>query len=160
MIDQYFKLEHTQEEIQRLNVEIPRVITYIRDEDVFLQMKESEVREENPSLAHQIEKHRLERGRSNEQHMCQFRQLASLPAFSGSIHPGVSVESRWGVEIPMDVDREVNTPSGNDQHMEHNGDGEGDEEDEEDDQVDADIGATVSALMLLTLDSPRVDTVE
>jgi hypothetical protein len=158
MIDQYFKLKCAREEIQCLNVEIPQVITYIWDEDIFLPMKESEVREENPGLAHQIEKHRLERGHSNEQHMCRFRRLASLPAFSGSIQPGISVESCQGVEIPMDVDGEVNVPSSNDQHMEHNGDGEGNEEDEEDDQIDADITATVSALMLLTLDSPQVNS--
>lgn len=97
MIDQYFKLEHAQEEIQHLNIKIPQVIIYIWDKDIFLQMKESEVREESPGLALQIEKHKLERGCSNKQHMHRFRQLASLPAFSSSIKPGVSVESCQGV---------------------------------------------------------------
>lgn len=51
MIDQFFKLEHAREEIKRLNIEIPRVVTYIRDEDMLLQLKEAEVRGVSPGLA-------------------------------------------------------------------------------------------------------------
>ena len=58
LIDKYFKLERAQEEIQRLNIEIRRVITYIRDEDTFLRLKESELKETDPVMAHHIQRHR------------------------------------------------------------------------------------------------------
>lgn len=69
MIDKFFKLERAREEIHRLNIEIPRVITYIRDEETFLQRKELELKETNPVMAHQVHRHRWERARFNERHM-------------------------------------------------------------------------------------------
>ena len=72
VIDQFFKIEHTHEEIQHLNIEIPCVITYIQDEDMFLQLKEDEIRKVNPGLAQQVGKYRMERAHFNDQHMCQF----------------------------------------------------------------------------------------
>lgn len=91
-MDRHFKLERAREEIQRLNIEIPRVITYMRDEDAFLRRKEKEIRMYDNGLAHQVLLHRRERGRFNAQHMERFRKLACIPGFSGSIQPGVSVE--------------------------------------------------------------------
>jgi hypothetical protein len=150
MIDQYFKLERVREEIQRLNIEIPRVITYIRDEAIFLQLKEVELRETNPGITYQVYKHQWERARFNDQHMHQFRKLASLPGFTGSIKPGVSIESRGVIETPMEVDT---LPAG--------GADDGDEEEEEDDdQEDADIRDMVATLMLLTVDSPHIEIAE
>jgi hypothetical protein len=153
MIDQYFKLERAREEIQRLDIEIPRVITYIRDEDLLLRLKESEVRKMSPGLACQVAKHRMERGRFNEQHMCRFRKLASLSGFTGSIEPGVSLGSQRGEEVQMEVDVPSDYHSGVDNR-------EDDDEDEDDDQADADIRDTISTLMTLTVDGPCVATVE
>jgi hypothetical protein len=93
VIDQFFKLERAGEEIQRLNIEIPHVVTYIRDEDIFLRLKEAEVRGVSPGLARQVGKHRMERARFNAQHMRRFRKLALLPGFTGTIKPGISIES-------------------------------------------------------------------
>lgn len=56
-MDQYFKLEHVHEEIQRLNIEIPQVITYICNEDVFLRKKEDKIQLYDSSLAHQVSLH-------------------------------------------------------------------------------------------------------
>ena len=36
VMDQYFKMERAREEIARLNIEIPRLTTYICDEEAFL----------------------------------------------------------------------------------------------------------------------------
>ena len=44
-MDLYFKIERAREEITRLNVEIRRVATYIRDENHFLQYSETKARE-------------------------------------------------------------------------------------------------------------------
>jgi hypothetical protein len=148
MIDKYFKLEHAREEIQRLNIEIPRVITYIRDEEVFLQRKELELKETNPIMAHQVQIHRWERARFNKRHMHRFRRLASLPGFTGSIQPGIGI----------DVDSELHELEGTETYMDVGADhGEGEEEEEEDDQEDADIRDTIAALMFLTVDKYVVD---
>ncbi|KAF8229070.1 hypothetical protein L208DRAFT_1288307, partial [Tricholoma matsutake] len=88
VIDHHFKLEHARKEIQHLNIEIHCVVTYIWDEDLFLCLKEGEVREANPGLACQVKLYRMEWGHFNEQHMQRFRKLASLPGFTGSIRPG------------------------------------------------------------------------
>jgi hypothetical protein len=42
-MDDYFKLLRAKEEILRLNIEIPRLATYMRDEEAYLQVKEEEV---------------------------------------------------------------------------------------------------------------------
>lgn len=151
MMDQYFKLQCAQKEIHCLNIEIPHVITYLRDEDLFLRQKEVEVRVDNPGLAHQVEKYRMKRGCFNEQHMHRFRKLSSLPVFTGSLMPGVAIKSDSGVVL-MDVDE----PSHPLDHQIN-----GDEDEEEDElEADADIAATISALMLLTIDGPQVPTLE
>ena len=85
LIDKYFKLECAQEEIQCLNIELCCVITYIQDEDTFLWLKESKLKEMNPIMAHHIWRHWWEKVHFNEQHLCQFRKLASLSGFTGSI---------------------------------------------------------------------------
>lgn len=154
LIDKYFKLERAREEILRLNIEIKRVITYIRDEDTFLRMKESELKDTDSIMAHQIKVHRWERARFNEQHMCRFTKLASLPGFSGSIQPGVSIESRGGTESHMELD--VGVDHGGFRVTE-----EEEKEEEEDDQDDADtadIRDMVSALMFLTVDDSSIGT--
>lgn len=90
-MDMYFKTQRAKEEIRRLNIEIRRVITYIRDEDIFLRAQESAVRLTDPLLAHQIHLYQNERGRFNEAHMQCFRATAKLHGFSGSLHPGTAI---------------------------------------------------------------------
>ena len=56
-MDQYFKLQRADEEIQRLNIEIPRFLTYMGDEEEFLWREEQRIRRvDGPVLAHQIGK--------------------------------------------------------------------------------------------------------
>ena len=71
-MDSFFKLEHAREEIECLNIEIRRVLTHMHDEDKFLQYKESVVWPTNPSLAHQIYIHQMEKGRFTEFHRKRF----------------------------------------------------------------------------------------
>jgi len=85
VIDQFFKLEHAHKEIQHLNIEIPHVVTYIWDEDMFLQLKEAEIRQVSPGLVQQVGKHQMERVCFNDQHMHWFWKLALLPGFTGTI---------------------------------------------------------------------------
>ncbi|KAF8518165.1 hypothetical protein BU17DRAFT_91300 [Hysterangium stoloniferum] len=148
-------LRDSLQDIQHLNIEIHHVVTYIQDENSFLQVKEVEVRKINPALAHQVAKYRLERGCFNEQHMHQFKKLASLPEFTGSIKPGFSMDFYRAIEVPIDVDE----PPGDDWHCNNDSGGDDDwnnSDEGEDDQEDEDISAMVSALLSLTMDGPGV----
>jgi hypothetical protein len=82
-MDNYFKVLRAEEEILRLNVEIPRLGTYIRDEDVYLLSKENELTLTDPGLANQVRLHRMERGRFNMHHTSILQQIANLPGYSG-----------------------------------------------------------------------------
>jgi hypothetical protein len=91
LMDRYFKVLRAREEIKRLNVEIKRVMTYMRDESEYLQTAERALRQSNPRLAHQIMLHREERGRFNQGHAKCFAKLALHAGFSGSLVPGDSM---------------------------------------------------------------------
>ncbi|KAJ7084524.1 hypothetical protein B0H15DRAFT_923560 [Mycena belliarum] len=92
-MDQYFKLLRADEEIQRLNVEIPRLVTYMRDEEAFLERQEARILREDDgeALAHQVALYRMRQGRFNDAHRVRLLQLANLEGFSGSIEPGVPI---------------------------------------------------------------------
>ncbi|KAJ7867192.1 hypothetical protein B0H14DRAFT_3441889 [Mycena olivaceomarginata] len=103
-MDRYFKILRAREEIRHLNVEIPRVVTWIRDENRILRRKEAELNsvegktEEEAAadqgMAVQVQLYRERRGRFDEAHMRRFWALARTPGFTGSVMPGVSVEWR------------------------------------------------------------------
>jgi hypothetical protein len=92
-MDQYFKQLRAQEEITRLNVEIPHVITFMQDGTNFLLFKEKEAALTDPILAFQISLYRHEQGRFYDLHMRRFSKLASMPGFTGSLKPGVSIDT-------------------------------------------------------------------
>jgi hypothetical protein len=102
-MDQHFKILRAHEEILRLNIEIPRVITYMRDEEAFLLKKECDLREVDPLLANQIALRRADQGRFNDLHLQRFHKLANLPGFTGSILPGVSRDAATEAVNEMDV---------------------------------------------------------
>jgi hypothetical protein len=114
-MDRYFKLVRADEEIVRLNIEIPRLVTYMRDEEAFLRRAVERVQEGvGPELAHQVSVYRMRQGRFNDGHRYRFTQLARDPGFSGDISPGVPVNkeqllddappSSVAPEIPSDFD--------------------------------------------------------
>ncbi|KAJ6491230.1 hypothetical protein DFH09DRAFT_1252650 [Mycena vulgaris] len=83
-MDMYFKIERAGEEIGRLNIEIKRLMTYVRDEDEFLRREEIRVREEiGEAMAHQGRFH-------DERRYCLYR-LRRVPGFTGSLEPGTAV---------------------------------------------------------------------
>ncbi|KAJ7626003.1 hypothetical protein FB45DRAFT_677524, partial [Roridomyces roridus] len=101
-MDAYFKIQRAKEEIKRLNVEIPRVITWIRDENRELKEKEAALRRSggktpdearwDQALAVQVRLYRDRRGRFDSSHLERFQKLAGNPGFTGSLLPGRSVE--------------------------------------------------------------------
>ncbi|KAJ7880727.1 hypothetical protein B0H14DRAFT_2566126 [Mycena olivaceomarginata] len=103
-MDCYFKILHAREEIKRLNVEIPRVVTWIRDENRFLRKMErilsdgegkSDVEKETDGyMAVQVRLYRQQRGHFDAGHLKRFHELARMPGFTGSLRCGVAVEHR------------------------------------------------------------------
>ncbi|KAF8173360.1 hypothetical protein K438DRAFT_1728477 [Mycena galopus ATCC 62051] len=101
-MDCYFKILRAREEIKRLNVEIPRVVTWIRDEYKVLRRKEQELEveadkteeqvETDRGLALQVRRYRGRRGRFDDDHMRRFWALAKEPGFTGSLVPGKALE--------------------------------------------------------------------
>ncbi|KAJ7801350.1 hypothetical protein B0H14DRAFT_2248424, partial [Mycena olivaceomarginata] len=81
-MDQHFKLLCADEEIQRLNVEICRFVTYMRDEEAFLIRDEGRLGEEGrPGIAHQVRLVRMERTRFTDLHNARLLKLSKVPTF-------------------------------------------------------------------------------
>ncbi|KAJ7736987.1 hypothetical protein DFH07DRAFT_870634 [Mycena maculata] len=111
-MDQHFKLLRADEEIQRLNVEIRRFVTYIVDEEEFLAREEGRLRTEgSEGIANQVHLLRMERGRFTSLHMKRLVKLSRLPGFTGSIVPGVSVSREHHTLVSRDVDTVIPAPA-------------------------------------------------
>ncbi|KAF6749130.1 hypothetical protein DFP72DRAFT_992049 [Ephemerocybe angulata] len=87
LMDRYFKIERAREEITRLNIEIRRIITHLKDEDEFL--KNAEEKEQDRVLAHHIKRYRSLRMRFSSLHRARFKKLSQLPGFTGTTLPGI-----------------------------------------------------------------------
>ncbi|KAG6809956.1 hypothetical protein H0H92_013921 [Tricholoma furcatifolium] len=88
LLDCHFRIERAREEVERLNVEIKRVVTHMRDEEDFLLAKEEDLATTHPELSYQVRLHREERTRYYDSHRQKFQQLARNPNFSGDLSPG------------------------------------------------------------------------
>jgi len=98
-MDGYFKLLRAREEIMRLNVEVPRLATFMRDEEAYLSVKEAEVCITNPALAHQIHIHRLEKSRYIGHHTDTLNEIISLKGFTGGPLFGTRVRENPALPI-------------------------------------------------------------
>ncbi|KAJ7868478.1 hypothetical protein B0H13DRAFT_2351364 [Mycena leptocephala] len=111
-MDQHFKLLRADEEIQRLNVEIRRFVTYMQDEDAFLTREEQCLREEgNEEIAHQVGLVRMERARFTDIHMSRLVKLSKEPGFTGDIVPATSVSRERHTPVTRDRDVQMRPPS-------------------------------------------------
>ncbi|KAJ7816682.1 hypothetical protein B0H14DRAFT_3475139 [Mycena olivaceomarginata] len=146
-MDRYFKILRAREEIRRLNIEIPRVVTWIRDENQVLRGKEAELSsaegkteqeaDADQGMAVQVRLYRERRGRFDDTHMRRFWALAKTPGFTGSVMPGVSLEMRAArreARAAAQVQRQAAVRRANSGVSESDGSDEemvGEEEDEE-----------------------------
>ncbi|KAG1831132.1 hypothetical protein EV424DRAFT_1525877 [Suillus variegatus] len=87
-MDLHFKICRAREEISQLNIEVCRLVTYIRDEDNYLRVSEEQLKNTNPGLAHQISIVRNIRGRFNSHHLKRLQDISQLSGFSGTLTPG------------------------------------------------------------------------
>lgn len=80
----YFKLKRAYEELQRLNVEIHRLRTFIYDEDTFLAAHIECLGFVDSMLAREVEELRMQRHHINSVHIAQLDTIEAIPGFSGS----------------------------------------------------------------------------
>ncbi|KXN86496.1 hypothetical protein AN958_09968 [Leucoagaricus sp. SymC.cos] len=92
LMDRYFKICCAHEEIERLNVEIRRIITHMQDEDKFLRSKAHDISLTDPHLSHQVLKYHSLRAQFNSQHMHRFNKLAKTLGWSGTLEAGTSID--------------------------------------------------------------------
>jgi hypothetical protein len=109
-MDQHFKILRADEEIARLNVEIPRLVTFMADEEDFLVHHEARLQHEGRGgLALQVARYRMERARFNSVHLDRLAKLSKEEGFTASISRGISVSQERRVP-PRNVSDLGDTP--------------------------------------------------
>lgn len=102
-MDTYFKTRRAREEIQRLDIEIRRLATYLHDESRYLTECEKQLQTLHPGLAHQVSLHRKIRARFAGHHYQRLHDISMLEGFTGSITPGESVERGPGASASSPI---------------------------------------------------------
>ncbi|KAG1893006.1 uncharacterized protein F5891DRAFT_1131416 [Suillus fuscotomentosus] len=97
-MDTYYKMQHAREEIQRLNIKVKRMVTYLRDEDLYLCKCEKQLQIIHPALAYQVSVHCNIYARFTEHHFCRLVSMSKLHGFTGSLSPGVTSEESPGAK--------------------------------------------------------------
>jgi len=139
----YFKIERAREEVERLNIEIPRVIAYMHDEDLFLAEKACQTSESDPALAHQIELRRQSLARYTPIHTQRFKQLFKEVAPKG-----------MGWSLPLSTNNHSNSGSTNvmnpddSDKTEDSADDNDDDDDNELENEEAEMAATEEVLII------------
>lgn len=155
LMDTHFKIKRAKEEIQRLNIEIRRLVTYIRDEKEFLLKKEAEVKETDPHLAFFVRRYRNLRGRFDEVHTDRLKKMVKKLGhrFTGTLVPGIQlVPEQPSEELEMEVEgcveegEETKTAEDEGWVSEHSDNEEG--EDYEDEQ----LAEAMETVMVLATD--------
>ncbi|KAF8338602.1 hypothetical protein F5887DRAFT_920026 [Amanita rubescens] len=131
LLDQYFKIRRAREEITRLDIEIRRVVTYMKDEKHFLIHMQQKLAGTQPHLAHQIKLYRHERGRFDEVHIKRFVKLALQNGFTGTVKAGESLVNISGGLAFRSQDDGYGEEYGDDRDND-NDDDDDDDDDEED----------------------------
>ncbi|KAJ8073036.1 hypothetical protein PM082_019904 [Marasmius tenuissimus] len=81
LVTKYCKIWGAHYELDRLHVEIKRLVTYMKEERNFLRAAEAYLEQSDPALAHQIALYRWERGRFQAWHRMRLRRIYKLPGF-------------------------------------------------------------------------------
>jgi hypothetical protein len=168
-LDLHFKLLRAAEERIRLNVEIKRLATWMKEEKDFLVHHEQRLAAAGDEvMALQMRKYRMLKGRFFGLHRQRLERLQRVSGFTGSIDPGVGVcKIRRAVltGIPLDTPVEDPAPevtaaltaSAAQERAEHGGDDDGGAEDTEDitdDEAELDDG--FQAVLKLIQDDSQV----
>jgi len=146
-MDCHFKILRAHEEIDRLNIEIRRFVTFISDEDRFLRGKEKELEVAEPALAYQVRTYRMEQGRFTAVHLRRLRQISRLSGFSGSLEPGKRLAAESSYRPPTPASQADKIPSFSELHdAAGNNDIDSDDGDDGDDEDDEDVEQQVEGV--------------
>lgn len=104
-LDLHYQVLRAKEEVVRLNVEITRWVTWMKEERNFLKYHERRLEEVGkPARALQVLKYRMLQGRFYDVHYDRLAKISHLPGFTGSIEPGVGVCGiRRGVPVHAEM---------------------------------------------------------
>jgi hypothetical protein len=102
----YFKLSRSHEEIQRLNIEIQCLSTWMWDEEQFLEHEITRLQSDAPLLAHQLSKSLKMQEAVNVIHRQRIRQIESLDGFTGCSGMGRRKGSLDSVAVTKDMGNE------------------------------------------------------
>lgn len=92
LIDNYYKWKHAEEEVRRLDVEVRRVRTWIRDDmAAHLRAKERLVQDGLHSLAYEFSRRLKHMLHVNAAVMASLERVAALDGFTGTLTPGVGL---------------------------------------------------------------------
>ncbi|KAI5992239.1 hypothetical protein EDD15DRAFT_2168553 [Pisolithus albus] len=95
-MDQFFKVCHAEEEIKRLNVEVHRIVTYLHDEDRYVNACIAQLQVSHPPLAYQVQLYHNVRAKFTNHHLHLLADIAHLPGFTGTTIPGESMKMNPG----------------------------------------------------------------
>ncbi|KAI5984422.1 hypothetical protein EDD15DRAFT_2375241 [Pisolithus albus] len=95
-MDHYFKVCRAEEEIERLNVEVRRIVTYLRDEDRYMKACIAQLQIDHPPLAYQAQHYYNVRARFTSHHLRLLAEISGLHGFTGIILPGKSTKTNPG----------------------------------------------------------------
>ncbi|KAJ3991749.1 hypothetical protein F5050DRAFT_1864634 [Lentinula boryana] len=100
-MSEFFKLVRAEEELDRLHVEIKRLVTYMKDEEGYFTEVVRNIRDVNEALAYQVWRHGMERQHFNQVHRRRLRAIQRLRGFSLSnshfFDPGLGVRRQCDV---------------------------------------------------------------
>jgi hypothetical protein len=135
-MDGYFKLLRAEEEITRLNIEIRRFLTFMRDEDTFLSTKQKEIGLTDPVLAYQIYMQCNDVNRFTPRHLKTLNKVLQLPGFSGNMSFGVYImEPSLPAPIPQPNTSDAVTTMVEDDYVDLEADLEEEQAGEDEDQA-------------------------
>ncbi|KAH7903091.1 hypothetical protein BJ138DRAFT_1021161 [Hygrophoropsis aurantiaca] len=109
----YYDLQRSKEEIKRCNVEILRLLTKIRDDEIDIPRAITELDTSCPALATQLRARWKYLRAVNAIHIARIRQIQALPGYTGPMEPGTRVgrEPKTSGSCPL---RELVDQSGGD----------------------------------------------
>lgn len=138
-MDAFFKGERAKEEIQRLNVEIRRLYTWMQDLEASLLAAENKTSQTDPILAFHIHLYRISRSRGHKLHRQRLASLSKMRSFTGNLTRGKPV-----TPLPHTTCSSEDLPS---TPPPNNGEDDDDEEGSEDEDTE---GAAVEVLVIAT----------
>lgn len=101
-MDQYFRLQRAKEEIERLNVEIRRLRTWIRDEEAWYERVIRSLSNTDPALAFELRRRLTIKTRVNNRLWRQLTEIEYYRGFTGTTGCGVGEYTVEGAETHPD----------------------------------------------------------